>query len=221
MKILLTLFLLTWILSGCSKSSFEEDEYYTVTGQVLDLDTNMPIPGAKAYLPGMPPADSATTDAFGRVSFTYRFGFPFLFFYVVKDGYLRPGSYWVSGGHVDRTDTFFLAKRSMVNVTASRTGTYQSTDTVELHVFGDNTISGGESSTYRLFHRDNANTPDKTYNLFAVYYNGSNTSYWNHFIKKEKLYFRADILRNGSVISTKTDSTGIIRYGTRNFTLNY
>lgn len=220
MKQLLIISLFAAFLFSCSKSSVE-DEYYTVTGQVLDLDTNLPIAGAKAYLPGMPPSDSAITDAFGRVTFTFRKDGPARFFYVIKDGYLRPGSYWALAGNLNRTDTFFLAKRSAVNVTVSRTGTYQNTDTAELYVFGDNTASGGESATYRLFHRDKANAPNKVYNLFAAYYNGGNTSYWNFFMKKDKLYFRTDIFRNGSIISTRPDSISIIQYGTQNFTLNY
>ncbi|MBL0199252.1 MAG: hypothetical protein IPP81_03505 [Chitinophagaceae bacterium] len=221
MKQLITILILSGILFSCSKSSGEE-EYYTVTGQVLDLDSKLPIAGAKAYLPRF--SDSALTDAAGRVSFRYKIGDPSGFFYVVKDGYLRPQTYWVSVGNVSRTDTFFLARPSFVNVTISKTGTYLVTDTVEIQVLGDNTpLAGqpGESPSYRTFHRDKANATDKLYNLLAVYNLSSNYNFWNHFGIKEKLYFKSEIIRGGSVFSTKTDSTNIIQFGTQNFTLNY
>lgn len=224
MKKLITLFVLTSILFGCKKST-EEDEYYIITGQVLDLDSKLPIAGAKAYLTGIPPAsDSALTDALGRVSFRFRVGDPFRYFYVVKDGYLRPQTYWITAGSVSRTDTFFLARRSFINVTTHKKSAYLPSDTVEIQVLGDNTTSVGEigeSTTYRTFHRDRADAPDKLYNLLAAYNLGSNLSFWNHFVIKDKLYFKSDIIRNGSVFSTRTDSTNIIQFGTQNFTFNY
>jgi hypothetical protein len=224
MKKLAIVFLFTCILFGCNKPS-DQEQYYTVTGQVLDLDSKLPIAGAKAYLPGIPtPSDSALSDAAGRVSFRFRIGDPSRFFYVVKDGYLRPQTYWVTIGNVSRTDTFFLARPSFVNVTISKTGTYLSTDTVEIKVLGDNTPSVGEvgeSPSYRTFHRDKANAPDKLYNLLAAYNLSSNYNFWNHFVVKEKLYFKSEIIRGGSVFSTKTDSTNIIQFGTQNFTFNY
>ena len=166
-------------------------------------------------------SDSALTDVSGRVSFRFGVGDPSRFFYVVKDGYLRPQTYWATAGNVSRTDTFFLARQSFVNVTISKIGAYLGTDTVEIKVLGDNTLSDGESPTYRTFHRDKANAPDKLYNLFAAYYTGGNNSFWNHFMIKNKLYFKSEIIRGGSVFSTKTDSTNIIQFGTQNFTLNY
>ncbi|MEO6253238.1 MAG: hypothetical protein ABIO79_08035 [Ferruginibacter sp.] len=221
MKQLITILLLSSFLLSCNKSA-DEDEFYTVTGQVLDLDSKLPIAGAKAYLADrLPPSDSAITDASGRVSFRFKIGDPSRYFYVVKDGYLRPKTYWVTLSNVSRTDTFFLARPSFVNVTVSKTGIYLSSDTVEIQVFGDNIPSDGESPYYRTFHRDKANAPDKLYNLFAAYNLSANYSFWNHFLGKEKLYFRSEIIRNGSVLSTKTDSTNIIQLGTQNFTLNY
>ncbi len=218
MKQLMTILFISAILLGCSKQNNEE-EYYTITGQVLDLDSKLPIAGAKAYLSRF--TDSAISDASGRVSFRFRIGEPSAYFYVVKDGYLRPQSYWMSVGYVSRTDTFFLARKSFVNVTISKLGTYQVTDTVDIKVLGDNVPAEGESPSYRTFHRDKANAPDKLYNLFAAYNLNTNYSFWNHFMTKEKLYFKSEIIRNGSVFSTKTDSTSIIQFGTKNFTLNY
>ncbi len=215
MKQLIAILLLSGILFGCNKPS-EEDEYYTVTGQVLDLDSKLPIAGAKAYLPRF--SDSALTDAAGRVSFTFMVGDP-SFFYVVKDGYLRPQVYWAAVGNVSRTDTFFLARPSFVNVTTHKNGTYLSSDTVDIHVFGDNIPPTGETQGYRPLHRDKANSPDKLYNLQAVY--NLTNSHWNQFLGNGKLYFRSDIIRNGAVLSSQTDSTNIIQFGTQNFTLNY
>ena len=224
MKKLLIALVITSILFGCNKPS-DEDQYYTITGQVLDLDSKLPIAGAKAYLTGIPtPSDSALTDAMGRVSFRFKIGDPARYFYVVKDGYLRPQTYWVSVSSVSRTDTFFLARPSFVNVTVSKTGTYLGTYTVEIQVLGDNTpVAGqpGESASYRTFHRDKANAPDKFYNLLAAYNLSSNYNFWNHFGIKQKLYFKSEIIRGGSVFFAKTDSTNIIQFGTQNFTLNY
>jgi hypothetical protein len=221
MKQIIAILILSVILFSCKKQS-AEDEYYTVTGQVLDLDSKMPIAGAKAYLAGPPPSsDSGITDVSGRVSFRFRIDGPSRFFYVVNDGYLRPKTYWVTVGNNSRTDTFFLARPSFVNVMISRTGTYLSTDTVEVKVFGDNVPAEGENPYYRTFHRDKANAPDKLYNLFASYNLGANSSFWNQFFRTEKLYFRTEIIRGGSVFNTKTDSTNIIQFGTQNFTLNY
>lgn len=219
MKKLIIVFVLACILFGCKKSS-EEDKYYTVTGQVLDLDSKLPIVGAKAYLTGIPPAsDSALTDASGRVSFRFRIGDRGLF-YVVKNGYLRPINYYVSvNNSVSRTDTFFLARPSFVNVTAHKIGTYQALDTVEIQVAGDNIPSVGETNGYRILHRDKANSPDKLYNLQAAY--NVNYSFWNQFLGHEKLYFKKNIIRSGSIVSSNTDSTNIIQFGTQNFTLNY
>lgn len=216
MKQLITILILSGILFSCNKPS-DEEEYYTVTGQVLDLDSKLPIAGAKAYLPRF--TDSALTDAAGRVSFRFRIGDPSKYFYVVKDGYLRPQAYWMSVGNVSRTDTFFLARPSFVNVTTHNNGTYLGSDTVEIHVSGDNVPSIGETQGYRTLHRDKANSPDKLYNLQAAY--NVTYSFWNQFLGNGKLYFKSEIIRNGSVFSTKTDSTNIIQFGTKNFTLNY
>lgn len=219
MKKILIALVITSILFGCKKLS-NEDEYYTVTGQVLDLDSKLPIAGAKAYLMGIPPpSDSAVTDASGRVSFRFKIGGPSRYFYVVKDGYLRPLTYWASVSNVSRTDTFFLARPSFVNVTAHKTGTYLASDTVEIQVAGDNIPSIGETNGYRILHRDKANAPDKLYNLQAAY--NVNYSFWNQFLGNGKLYFKSEIIRGGSVFSSKTDSTNIIQFGTQNFTLNY
>ena len=207
-------------LFGCKKSSTEE-EYYTVTGQVLDLDSKLPIVGATAYLTGIPPAtDSVLTDALGRVTFRYRVGERSRIFYVVKAGYLRPINYYAAvATYVSRTDTFFLARPSFVNVTTHKSGTYLSSDTIDIQVAGDNIPSIGETNGYRTLHHDKANAPDKLYNLQAAY--NVNYSFWNQFLGNGKLYFKSDIIRNGSVFSSKTDSTNIIQFGTQNFTFNY
>ena len=68
-------------------------------------------------------------------------------------------------------------------------------------------------------HRDKANSPDKLYNLQAVY--NLTNSHWNQFLGNGKHIFRSDIIRNGAVLSSQTDSTNIIQFGTQNFTLNY
>ena len=72
----------------------------------------------------------------------------------------------------------------------------------------------GELQVYTpklMFTKDKAESPDRSFNLYTWY----NTPFY------DKLYFQWDIIRNGSVISTKSDSTSLIQFGTKNFTLNY
>ena len=83
-------------------------------------------------------------------------------------------------------------------------------DSIALRVV-DYTSPSNFSIGFRSLAKDKAEAPDRSFNLYTWY----NTPFY------DKLYFQWDIIRNGSVISTKSDSTTLIQFGTKNFTLNY
>ncbi|MBK7307217.1 MAG: hypothetical protein IPO01_05430 [Chitinophagaceae bacterium] len=218
MKQLITILILSGILFSCSKSS-GEDEYYTTTVLVLDYDSELPIAGAKVYSimcgPFCPPTDSAVTDAAGKTSFMFKMDNVQRVFYARKNNYIYqteiPGIFYIN-----KTDTIYLARPSFVNVTVHKTGTYLPSDSIKVQVYGD-ALSSTEWGDYRILHFGKADSPDKLYNLEAVYSHHPGAIPFRH----QKIYFIKEIIRNGSVLSSQTDSTNIIHLGTQNFTLNY
>lgn len=212
MKKLLTLFVFTSILFGCKKSS-TEDEYYTLNGIVIDYDSRVPIAGAKVIasvlcIGSCPASDSAISDAAGKVSFRLKKSVATFLLSASKDNYVRPPIYYAFPVITfDRTDTVFLVKPSFVNVTTHKAGTFNPLDSIAIRVMGDI----NSHSFYREFTRDKADAGDKTFSLSAWYQSPYNV----------KLYFQWDIIRGGTVITSKTDSTSLIQYGTKNFTISY
>jgi hypothetical protein len=110
----------------------------------------------------------------------------------------------------ERVDTIYIARPSFVNFTIHKTGTYLPGDSIALRVV-DYTSPTNFSFDFRNLTKDKAIAPDRTFNLYT----------WYHTPFYDKLYFQWDIIRNGSVLSTKLDSTDLIQFGTQNFTLNY
>ena len=222
MKKLLILFALTCILFGCNKSS-TEDEYYTINGVVLDYDSQLPIAGAKVRSlttcsPACPPTDSAITDVFGKVSFRFKINDVYEILLAEKANYIGQNEKgFLSYTNITTPDTIYLARPSFVNVTVHKTGTYLPTDIIKVQLYGDALSLGGPGIGYRILHSDNANMPDKQYNLQAVYSHAPGFIPFRH----QKIYFIKEIIRNGSVLSSQPDSTNIIQFGTQNFILNY
>ena len=222
MKQLITLLFLSCVLISCKKTS-DEDEYYTLNGLVLDYDNQLPIVGAKVRSfttcsPHCPPTDSAITNADGRVSFRFRIDDIYEVLYAEKINYIsQTEKYFLLYGINPKEDTIYLARPSFVNVTVHKTGIYLPSDTIKVQVYGDALSIGGPWTGYRVLHNGKANAPDKLFNLQAVYSHNLNTLPFMH----QKVYFIKDIIRNGSVLSSQTDSTNIIQFGTQNFTLNY
>jgi hypothetical protein len=221
MKQLITLLTLSCILFSCKKSSGEE-EYYTLSGIVLDFDSYAPIAGAKVYVKQygymQPVVDSAISDGNGRVSFNLKKEGAFKFLSPLKAGYLNPIN-WIGyyANYNDRTDDLYLARPSFINVTTHKAGTYLPSDTIDVQVMNDNVPPIGQYNTFRPIFRDKADVADRTFNLQAAYGHARGDLFYGAV----KLYFRSEIIRGGSVLSTKTDSTNIIQFGTQNFTLNY
>lgn len=219
MKQILAFFLLITTLSSCKKSSSttnSDSGYYTINGIVLDVDSRTPVAGAKVYAGAPPilfPSDSAFSDAAGRVSFQVKKEGPVKTLYATKGNYLLPHSIFsiYISAYVDRTDTVYLARASYVNLTVHRTGTYLPLDSIALKVAGDYYSAAGYSGSYRNLLRDKADAPDKVFNLYSWYQSPNFT----------KVYFQWDIIRNGAVISTQSDSTTMTQYATKNYTLNY
>ena len=222
MKKLLSLLAITCILSGCKKSS-TEDENYTLSGIVLDFDSNTAIAGAKVYVREFRGTgtivDSAVSDANGRVSFTYRKEGEFKFFYPAKASYLNAIHIIVyHPNYNDRLENLYLARPSFINVTTHKTSVYLPSDTIDIQINGDNVMpSGYYNSSYRTLLRDKAEAPDKVFNLQAIYGHPIGSFYFG----SSKLYFVKNIIRNGAVLTSQSDSTNIIQFGTQNFTLNY
>lgn len=214
MKQIFALFLLAALLSSCKKSSSTDDGYYHITGIVLDVDSRAPIAAAKIYVrENFVYIDSAISDANGRVSFTFKKEGNLKSLYPTKDNYLLPHSQWgvFISGYADRTDTAYLGRKSFVNVTVHKTGTYMPLDSIDLRIAGDYYSAAGYSAGYRSVLRDKADAADRVLNLYAWYLSPYST----------KIYFQWDIIRSGAVISTQSDSTAMIQFGIKNFTLNY
>lgn len=220
MKKLITLLFLSCILFSCNKPS-DEDEYYTVSGKVLDFDSNVPIAGAKVYVKEAvllgTVVDSTVSDANGMFLFTLRNDGSHVVIYPQKAGYLNPINWtgWYSSNY-NTFEKIYLARPSFVSVTTHKAGTYLPSDTIDVQVLFDY-FNGGQVGNYRSLYRDKADVPDKIFNLQAVYGHAMGDLFYG----TRKLYFRSDIIRNGLVFSTKDDSTNIIQFGTQNFTLNY
>lgn len=155
MKKLIVVLILSGILFGCNKPS-DEEEYYTLAGLVLEFDANTPMPGAKVYVKeyglGGRIVDSAISDANGRVSFNLRKEGEFKFIYPAKANYLNPINW--TGYHAnynDRTENLYLAKPSFVNVTTHKTGSYLSSDTVDIQVLFVYLPNFGQIGSWLLF----------------------------------------------------------------------
>lgn len=211
MKKIVSVFVLTCILFGCKKSS-TEDEYYTISGIVIDYDSKLPIAGAKVYAGplciGGCTTDSAISDAAGKVSFHVRNTGVTILLSASKDNYVRPPIYFLFPINiVDRTDTAYLVKPSFVSVTSHKASTYNPSDSIEIKVMGDINAP----SSYRDLTIGKADVSDKTFNLSAWYQSPYNV----------KLYFQWTIIRGGTIISSKSDSTSLIQYGSKFFTINY
>ena len=220
MKQFIAILFLSSILLSCKKSS-DEDEYYTISGMVLDFDSNVPIAGARVYVKeygymGVV-VDSTVSDKNGRYSFNLKKEGKYKYTFPAKSTYLNPIN-WIGvySDYNDRTANLYLARPSFVNVTTHKAGVYLSTDTVDVQVLFDY-FNGGQVGNYRSLYRDKADVSDKTFNLQVVYGHAMG----DRFFGTRKLYFRSDIIRNGLVFSTKDDSTNVIQFGTQNFTLNY
>lgn len=223
MKQLIPILLLCFIITGCKKSSISEEEYYTINGIVLDFDSQLPVSAAKVkakvvYLCVQPspcfPEDSAFSDATGRVSFRVKKSIPEVGLSFKKADYIWPHGAPIYANWVDkkdRTDTVWAAKASFLNLTFHRTAIYQPQDTLTIHVQGDYLSTMEFNQIGRRLYMNNANLPDKTFNLYTWYNTPGHT----------KIYYDWEVRRNGLLITSKFDSANLIRYGTQNVTINY
>jgi hypothetical protein len=221
MKALLTILILSCILFSCNKTSGEDDDY-TITGVVLDFDSHTTISNAKVYVKRFGTImylDSAISDANGKVLFNLKKDAGHKTLYPTKAGYLNPVYLYLSYiDEKDRTDTIYLARPSFVNLTSHKTGTYLATDSVNVQVQLDYVEPLGINYSFpRTIYKDIANGPDRIFNLQTIYGHAMGS----FFFGTTKLYFNSEIIRNGSILSIAYDSTGIIQFGTKNFTFNY
>ena len=213
MKKIFAALLFFFLFVGCKKST-SKDEYFNLSILVLDFDAKTPIANAKVYPTSIRGAgtDSAFSDANGKVSFRIRIESTTIIPFAVKDNYVIPAiAFHVFSANIDRTDTIYLVRPSYVNATVHKTGAYLPLDSIAIRVKNDYYSPIWYSNEYRNLAREKADAPDKVFNLLS----------WYHPVAMPKLYFQWDIIRNGSVISTQTDSTSMIQYGTKNYMLNY
>jgi len=217
MKLLITIFFITTILASCKKSTAVDDDY-TITGVVLDWDARTPIAGAKTYtIPRFVAIgtqlllDSGITDALGKVVFTYKKADPRILYKAEKTGYILPFNiiHAIHSSTEDITDTTYLVRPSYVNVTVHKAGIYLPGDSVDIKAKGH--YNPDNLTGYLTVIRDKADSPDKILNLPAFYFSPYYT----------KMYFQWDIIRNGSILSSGSDSTDMIQFATKNYSLNY
>lgn len=215
-QILIAVSILPMFVS-CDKTTPDND--YTITAVVVDIDTRTTIPGAKVYSQVFPRAfgslqvyDSAFSDASGKAVFTHQKGERRSVIAISKIGYVPTGAilYSISPNFVDRTDSVYLGRGSYVNLTVHRTGTYLPGDSVHVKVKGNYNRDGIPGHFWTVV-KDLAITPDKVLNLEAIY----------HPFYNPKLNFECDIRRAGLVLTTISDSTDMIQYSTKSYTLNY
>jgi hypothetical protein len=221
MKKLITVLFFTAILISCKKSSTEDENYYTLTATVVDFDLNTAIAGAKVYVIeyiSAVPVDSALSDANGKVSFSFKKEGPYKFLTPLKNNYINPMNIIPAQLNYDNRSYFlYLARPSFVNATIHKSGTYLPLDSVAVQVLGDYAAPIVQNPSYRLLFKDKAEAPDKIFNLQSAYGKVMGSIFFGSL----KLYFKTDIIRNGSVFSSQTDSTSLIQFGTKNYTLNY
>lgn len=222
MKLIVSIFFLAVTINSCKKSS--DDGYYIINAVVLDLDSKIPISGVKVYSKNIVNIfsinDSAITDSRGRVSFRRKKKDEPVFLSFYKLGYLEPYNtsiLTINRLAEDRTDSIFLARPTYLNVNLHKIGTYQNNDSILLGFkkFLPNWILGSPLNTLTLTEIYNerrlANAADTTLNLETIYFSAP----------YQRAYFYWDIIRNGNVISSNSDSTELIQFDTKNYSLNY
>lgn len=219
---LLSVLLLTGYILGCSKPNNQEDEYFTARGIVVDWDSRLPVPAVKVktwvptIYPGSPlSGDSTLTDNNGVYTLRIkkeRLNTSWRLFASKSSNYFYMNNPWFSIGIMDKFDTLYLARKSYVDVTLHKSTTYLPDDSIRILVSGDYDEDYGFNSVYKIIAYRKANAPDSVINLSTVY----NTPYYN-----TKLFFRKEFYRGGIAVSISEDSTDIIKFAVKNFTLIY
>lgn len=206
-------FVFVGTIVGCHKPKGVEVVNYTITGVVFDYDSKLPIAGATIYSTPFPiltvPLDSATTDGSGKVIFTHSSDEGVWILSVKKSGFILPEFFYYipTIQFVDRIDTLYLGRPSFVDMYIHRTGTYQTTDVIEVTV-NHNTWGGAHTqNVYANF----ANSPDTLIHVPTFYM----------FPYGMKLQIERKMTRSGGIVTTYFDSTDKIQYGVRNYFLNY
>ena len=197
---------------GCKKSS---DTYpYNVVIKVRDIESWLSVSGAKVVISisdyiNQTPIDSSITNADGNVFFTTSQNLTMLRVNPTKSGYMIVEGF-------STIDPIYkcdirLGKPSFIKLNIHKQGIYNNFDSILVKLKGLNTgPSGLFSGQYNIFYTNKANTPDTLFNL---------NTFYQPFTSK--MYVQWDIIRNGSVLSTQTDSTDLIQYGTKNYDLTY
>lgn len=200
------------LLLGCKKSS--ETQFHNIKVTVLDFDSRLPIAGAKVMLSraaNFLPKDSSLTDINGICIFqvTEVSG---ITLYPAKNGYLTDIGIGIAGPITnDHSITLYLLKPSFTKINLHRQAGYDNSDSVFIKLKGHFSRNIFNQDPFDSFYVRKANSVDTSLIVNCFYNNPSNT----------KIFFQWNIIRNGMIHSTQTDSADLIQYGIINYNLNY
>jgi len=209
---------------SCNKSD-ENDSLSLATGIVLDYDSRVPIAGAKVYLwkhngprgDMFYNKDSAISELNGRVSFTFSSTDSNLYLIPTKIGYLPPT---ILSGYPSATkdvvNEMFLARESYLQLTIHQQNIYTNTDLLYLTIYSYPAGPGPFFSTKPIALQRHevvrqANTVDTTFTFHLVH----------HKPPFEKIKFDWQIIRSGTILTQGQDSTSLIQFGTKAYSINY
>jgi hypothetical protein len=217
------------LFTACSKNS-SDDNSPTISAMVIDFDSQTPIEGAKVFFKQdfQSPFDSTITDVNGRASIAMPSLNPslFLHIYARKNGLLPlPYGVAIDVNRLDNTSwphTIALARPSFVNLIVHQQGPYNVNDSIIVSTQGlyknDNS---GLRGWYEEVYRGKAISTDKNFPFKTIYHNPAPSNPPVLLQGYSKAYFKYEIIRGGSIITTRIDSTNLIQFGTVSFTLNY
>ena len=207
---------------GCKKSAENTSQSCTATVQAVDMETMTPFSAVKVSINNLttnPPfntfyatgIDSGFTDAAGKIYLHYTQLGLVTVLIATKPPYLSKYPFISTYSCFNNIpDSIYLFKPSNLNLAIHRANSYLATDTIHVQIKG-NFWQFYDDSYFRSIYKTNANSADTLFGISSFYKTPGDT----------KVYFQWDIIRNGSILSTQTDSTDLIQYGTKNYDLNY
>jgi hypothetical protein len=220
MKTILSAVILILTFSSCKKADSPASLVsYTIKGIVLDGDTYTPISNAKVYCSFLPFTsalilDSSFSDLQGKVSFKYENDFVPKGLTGSKSGYLPAivNGYSVKfDAGYDRTDTVFMVKNSVVNLTIHRANSYTSSDNLVVKAKGNIYGIGSGNVSFTDCYTGIANQLSDGHLILNAQY----------FPANPKIYLQWYIYRSGIQLNSGNDSVNLAQYGAVNYNLNY
>lgn len=219
LKQIIIFFFIILLLSDCKKSNTNTDHNCIITAVVLDLETNTPITNEKVYLGPITLApgsgivyDSAITNTNGKVIFNINpISHPGIrVLNVEKPLYISQYPFVEANScFYNNIDTLYIYKPSNLALTIHKANSYLPMDSVSIQIKGN--FFPYYTDYYSFWHIAKANSADTLFSLSTYYKMPEHT----------KVYFKWNILRNGTVLSSAADSVNLLQHGTVNYNLNY